>query len=1598
MRRVSTCLTACLVLAACAEEREPINRVQPFALDKQYFVGEDLTDAADDPEFWTQATLIDVGYGAAQDGLFTSTYAQPMSRVRWQITEDHLIARVAYERIDGSDGKGLGGPTQDGIVAAIFRIERHFDIANQYNSTTGEQLNVVEENSYDRPWFERRYFRVDWSRNLSTDNYDFDTLSMLGIFGGITYEPVSYDVTDPDDPDAPVFALEDGYFDITYKAFARPQTVDISGLGIGIDMFPACFLDPDFSGGTGPSAQCSPVELTIRHSFRRVEDTDYEPKDWDGFRFQAYGAFTVERKGYARNYGMTDDQWRRFITRYDIWERSHFYEDPENMTGAIECFTPDTTPFGADANRDEDGNGTADECEDAGRGSQCDTFNQKCTLPYAERTPKPVVWYYTRGSDLEFWDSSYEATHNWDVAMRVAVRSAQYAECVQTGGSKDSCLERFPMYFGQQEMNDDAIDLAWEVDACRNGLAYPNDSCEDVETVIAERRGYDPAIIEIARMPEMVVLCHSPVEANDPEACGGPRLPSELRAEDCAEAWETRDDPRLEACNAALSVREGDLRYHQVNVIPDPQTPSPWGIYTDSEDPLTGQTVSASINVWSHVNDIWSQRIIDRLRLLEGELTVQDVTEGTNVRDWARAASAAARGGLSPKMDTDEVGARLSEFTGLEEAMSLEQLHEMAAQVPQEVREEALRLRHTLSHEVAFSLDAPSAMRPVYAARAAQARGTEFEAELLTPMVQQMMGIDGMPASEGVLNLASPLRGANPSLRRDLYNLKQNALAKRGACIMHEAPAPVAMTGLSDILQAKFGAFNPDDDPQTQQARAERMRRYIARRAHFAVMSHEMGHSIGLRHNFVSSSDASSYRPEYWQLRTKNGTVDRRCSRLGDGEDCVGPRYFDQMTDNEEDNLIWMWMHSTVMEYPGESTQELLGLGAYDFAAARMFYGDTVAVFEDEDLRAGTPLAQGMLGKTDSFGGIIGYQWATGPATDTNSSIHYSELQKNFRLIDDCRTVNQNQWKPATWNEDIMGEWHPVIDGGMVSVDGEYTRCSTRKVDYVQWDTLRMPTNEESGGLYQGGQSVDPEDRIRVPYGFGTDGWADVGNLSVYRSDNGADPYELFDFFIAQQEINHIFDNYRRNRNGFSVRNAVNRTLGRYNEKMRDGAKGLGLLKNVYAQLAVDLGWDFDGLWPSLAPLLFGENILASGIAFDHITRMMARPEDGDHYLSEATGVLLSSRDVQGQPGETVARVPNGVTGYYNDVSVGGRPVENDLADDQGEYDSQFTVNAGSYYEKLFSAYLLTESVDNFVSSSRTDFTDPRYRAVSMADLFPEGYRRWLANNLTGDVDIKGPRAVAGRDGMPRVDDEGFLSEPIGWTTWWGSTPRLCFPADGTTICGRFGFEDDSRLQAVEYDDTVPIDPQVGWEQQKFLIAWTLLYLPENEQQRWIDQLRVWERGVDADPAFENRIEFHNPTGKIYVAKTFGKETIFGKRVQRGPAARVLEYANALLEQAYEVTGGPDIDGDGEPDWWLPVLDPTDGRPIVKWDPTISAIVGGAPIARGRDGCNADDNSDCECSANRACITLEQYAEVPFFLRQAMDAYGVAEPQQRGIY
>src|SRR5262245_20528157 len=95
-------LGSSLPLGGCATERAPINRVQANALAKSFFVGK-IEDPNDNPEFYMRVTVVDAATGAGSDGLFTSSDAQPTTRIRWEINEKLLFARLTYELVQDTD-------------------------------------------------------------------------------------------------------------------------------------------------------------------------------------------------------------------------------------------------------------------------------------------------------------------------------------------------------------------------------------------------------------------------------------------------------------------------------------------------------------------------------------------------------------------------------------------------------------------------------------------------------------------------------------------------------------------------------------------------------------------------------------------------------------------------------------------------------------------------------------------------------------------------------------------------------------------------------------------------------------------------------------------------------------------------------------------------------------------------------------------------------------------------------------------------------------------------------------------------------------------------------------------------------------------------------------------------------------------------------------------------------------------------------------------------------------------------------------------------------------------------------------------------------
>ncbi|MBI4816812.1 MAG: hypothetical protein HY791_11170 [Deltaproteobacteria bacterium] len=1379
-----------LLTFACAEERAPINRVQPNAIDKALLVG-DLSASDDDPEFYMRTTVVDSPMGAA-DGLFTASDSQPTVRVRWEISENYLIARLTYELIEDSDHRGARR-AKDGQPVAAYAIQSHFDIRHDYNATTGEEVNVLVENDSDRPWNERQYFRVDWSKNQVTDAYELDTLSQIGIYYGVKFEPVAYYVNDPSDPNAPVFDLEAGYFDVTLKVLASPQIIHDEEWGD----FPACWLI-----GEWPASSCNPSEVTLRQSFRRVVDTDYEPLDYDGAKMDLFGLFTVDRFGYDRRYGVVDDRWHRFAARWNIWDRSH-------VSPVVSCGEGLGDPH-LDANAD----GTEDACAAVGRGSRCDAFRGECTLPYRDRRVKTIPWYTNQGFPEDLFEGAKAALTGWSEGLRVAVQASRISECRRTKESD-----------------------------CELGIGWPE----------VWRDDYVPAYGNsgMNEVPRIFVLCHNPVDPGrgDDPACGP----------------------------AGLRPRVGDLRYNVLNLIQEPQLNSPWGIMVDAEDPLTGEKIAGSANEWGAVLDLAASNLVTELQLFNGEIRPDEFIAGEDVSAWVAASSSdESRRSLLSKVELDS---RRAAFDPKKLEPFTRGLTRPRPNAPSKViaRERARALADRT----------PGSGNTQISKRLQALRGTQLEAKLVSPEMLAAAGVDPTGAvSADAIQRASPFGRMSPAFRRKLARQESLERAKRHACRIQDL-SPDNLLGLAKKARKLFPAPDPNDAAKVA-AHRRQLFDWARQQFSMSVLSHELGHSMGLRHNFAGTFDSLNYRAGYWQLRTNNGKVTTDCPEgTVDGSSCVGPRWRDPYSVEELEENIGQYASSSVMDYPGDQNHDMILEGKYDRAALRFAYAQTTDVWATPGVSVtgsgdGKVEAYRLSGMSASPGLFGTYDFPPIDPTQPYERFHYSQYQRIFRLIDQCA--------PSAEPDAVLGE-----------------KCKEKQMDVADYRDLSDFVPDPAYAQYSWAntpKAIDPFGRVRRGYLFSSDEFSDSGNVPSFSYDAGADAYEQVRFLEQAYENRYLMDYFRRNRVRFNSWDVTARVQGHYLDNIQQLAKTFAFAAVLYS----------DGSTLSASFLddgRFGPLELASTVALDLFARMMTRPEPGlycDPNLAECpnynpTGV---TEDVYATDTAPAA----GAGGAFEiPIGIGGRYIHNDFDYAQGYWWSDYQTQVGAYYDKIWATYYLAEAYDNFISNSKEDFTDGRYKNLNFASVFPEQVRRLYSGLFTGDAVSYAPWVVTSGSDQPLVVPT--------FPDWHSNAPQ-------------------SRPRGAKL-----VDPNWAWNEQLYAMVFGAIFFPTDWSNQWVNEARITVLGQDrVDWPVAETYAFYNPlSGMTYRAHSTGTEGVFGVTHQKGIGARMLEWANRLVYVAYLV----ELDENGRalanPDGTLKLILDPQGRPQLDPETAGTAAV-----------------------------------------------------------
>ena len=1374
--------------AGCAVERTPISRVQANALAKSFFVG-DLGDQTDNPEFFMRTTVIDAAVGAGSDGLFTSSDAQPVSRIRWQINEKVLLARLTYELVEDTDHKGARR-VPDGQVVAAYTIEKHFDIRRDYNPATGEENNVISENDTDLTWDQRQYFRVDWSRNLITDAYSLDALSQIGMYYGVKWDALAYYVSDPTSPDAPVFDVDRGYFDVTNKAFASPQILEDEW-----GPFPACWLIGSF-----PSESCDPSEITLRQAFLKVEDHDYEPLDFDGPRMDLFGWFTNDRFGYDRRYGVVDDRWHRFASRWNVFERSH-------VSPLLACNTKETTPVGKDPHRDEDEDGTEDECQSVGRGSRCDDIRGECTIPMRDRAVKTIVWHVNEESPEELFAGTAKALDGWSEGIRVALVAGRLAECRRTKGTD-----------------------------CEKEMGWPARWADDFSPKLGSSSP--------AEVPKVFVLCHNPVDSTK------------------------GDDP---ICGAdGTRARLGDLRFNMINVFQSPQITSPWGIMVDAEDPLTGEKISGSVNEWGGTLDRAASTLVDLLGLLNGEIPPDQFIAGKSVADWVKANQLDGAATKGAPMSAAETSSRRQAFDPKVIEGYLDGVVTGKGKVPPAIRHKA-----RLQAMVDDGRLGPG--NTELGARMRALRGTQVEAAMVSPELAQAAGYDPTgPISKDAIRRASPFDRMNPAARRGRERTERLSRAGRHSCRVDQ-PEPDNLLGLAKEAAQLFPKSDLSDPAAVNEHR-KAVLLWARQQYHTGVIAHEIGHSVGLRHNFAASFDSLNYRPQYWQLRTGNGEVTKACAEGNvDGKDCVGPRWRDPITTEEIENNIGRYTTTSVMDYPGDQNHDTVLQGKYDMAAMRFGYGNVVDVWAADGLSVkGKGKEKAEAYKLTAFTinpGLFGiFYFPPVSVEDPYEFIHYSQYNKEFGLIANC--------KASSGASAVLGK-----------------TCDEQALDVVDYRDMRDFASDPDYAKFSWGvnpRAVDGAGRVRRGYMFSSDEFADSGNVPSFTYDAGADAYEQIRFLESAYENRYIMDAFRRNRVSFNSEGVMGRIQSHYLDNLQLIAKAFAfgaVLDGDPTQPAAD--FTEDGYYGPLA--------MGSSVAFDLFARILTRPEPGYYCPAE----ICATSPPLGVDEELFVADPVPLPEKYlydYRVALGdGRYVHNDFDYSKGYWWADYQTQVGAYYEKIWSVYYLSEAFDSFISNSKEDFTDGRYKNVNFATVYPEQVRRLYANLLTGDLQSYAPWVV-----VPNNPDD----TPDG---------KLVYPS----------WHDPNGVPARPANAKMA-DPNYSFNEQLYAMVYGAMFFPTNWSTSFVHDARITALASEqvSWPAGETYTFYYPESGVTYRAHATGTEVLLGKTHQRGTGARMLEWANRLITLAYVVEKDPQGN----------VLLNPDGTPMLKLGPTGKVI------------------------------------------------------------
>ena len=798
-----------------------------------------------------------------------------------------------------------------------------------------------------------------------------------------------------------------------------------------------------------------------------------------------------------------------------------------------------------------------------------------------------------------------------------------------------------------------------------------------------------PRDLEVSKVPQMFYVCQSPVPEGAPAACGKP----------------------------GTYVRMGDIRYNMLPYV-EQITGGLLGLGPSSMDPETGEIVQAVANVYGPGLDSWSGAASQMIDVLNNKVSLSDIIVGKDIKDHVFAnlnATDPRRPATGPwnssaPLISEPTRPLSSFFSPRGEFATKLETYKRQGHLPLRMQDRKAVVEKLIHGNPALESELIN-LPEVRSAVIASVPNKAFQAKLQSDSnfyrqvaLQTMLGTDPLTMHKKAnANKPTPEIGCKYEL--EFFDDDYLGIAKSKLKVYNAKLAEFQATGHPTCAnKAKCSAVEAEPLAHGE------IWNDLRRDAYRSIGEHEIGHTLGLMHNFIASADALNYKDGYWEQRKETIGVMVGGKRVLP----VTPQNLldaSKLNQKQIDESMYEKTYSSIMDYGARMNASIHGIGKYDEAAilfgyAGGFEAGWVEVFNDMrndyDVTNWGVDTDNMAKKLVVRGAHVEIPLAnvehyTPVSSYITDRFHYTTLPFMFAdknqsfeaaLDQGLKRMSNRSFRKWSEMEPIYARIEKELKNFNLSQGGFLEPDWNKARDVIKVSARNMP--------------------IEVPYMFCSD--YEVGaNVMCNRHDQGADLYEMTSKWVERFDTAYAWSNFRRDRYSFSVNTALGKS--RYMENIPNVYQqwlfNIYFLQSAY-QLTSEQMDEFFGLGD---PIWQNYWTMAVTDSTNLLMRQLSTPSTGYHgklpsgnWVHMASNKANNGRLSAGAETGFIATAKTAAGGGFTDVAYVPRGPGRSMFSnyDTFGYDG-FTriTEVGHFWDQRLALAALTSSETNFLGVDR---------------------------------------------------------------------------------------------------------------------------------------------------------------------------------------------------------------------------------------------------------------------------------------------------------